>query len=75
MSELLDEFKQLQTDEEKWRWVIAHQSDDIVVYCDNDATWIIDTDFEDYADFDNCIGWQDGVFKLLDIVGIKAEAV
>lgn len=75
MTELLDEFKQLQTDEEKWRWVIDHQSDDIVVYCDNDATWIIDTDFEDYGDFDNCIGWQDGVFKLLDAVGINAEAV
>ena len=75
MSELLNEFKELKTDEERWRWVIDHQSDDIVVYCDNDATYITIDGEEGYESFDYYIGWAEGVFKLLDAVGINVEAV
>lgn len=75
MTKLLDEFKQLQTDEEKWKWVIAHQSDGIIVHCDNDMTYITIDGEEGYEQFDYYIGWAEGVFKLLDVAGINAEAV
>ena len=71
----------MKSDEERWKWVIANQSNDMIIMCDNDMTWI-EFDIpdgeepDDYiVDFDYFIGWADGIFDLLKVVGIKASSV
>lgn len=74
---LLGEFLNCAGDIERWKWVKENQDKNITVFCDNDLTYIsIESDNEeDSGDFDECIGWNDGVFSLLEACGIKAESV
>ena len=68
--ELIKEFKTLKNDKEKWLWVKNHQTDGVIVNCDNDSTFI--TIGDEYADFEEYIGWADGIFKLFEAMNINA---
>lgn len=74
-TDLYNEFKSLGSDTARWLWVKGHQKQGVVVYCDNDDTFIVIGDDERCESFDNYIGWSDGIFNLLDVLEIKAESV
>lgn len=72
------EFNNLKNDVEKFKWVKNNQSTGIVLMLDNDDTYgiISDNNDEDYLfEFDGYIGWNDGIFSLLEAYGIKTEGV
>lgn len=78
MKKLFEEFNSLPNDAAKWKWIMKHQDKGITVFCDNDDTYAQfanDEDAEFLLEFDQYIGWADGIFSLMDAVGIKAEAV
>jgi len=67
------------TDQERWQWVRDHQDEDIVVVCDNDDTFVMG-DYDDGSrgvlfTFNEFIGYDAGIFNLLEAMGIKAESV
>ena len=72
-------FNSLKSDVDKWKWVIGHQHFGITVLCDNDDTCAcFDEDHNDEPEvlqFNGYIGWSDGVFDLLEAIGIKVESV
>ena len=72
------EFKKLKTDEERWTFIINNQFKGIKINLDNDDTfgsfeWDDDGDY--LFQFDDYIGWSDGILTLLSVVGIDAECV
>ena len=72
-----EEFKAIKGDRERWQWLIKNQDAELLVYLDNDDTFVADTndgeaDIESFCDY---IGWSEGVCTLLDIVGVKYEVV
>lgn len=71
---LLDDFKRLKNDKERWEFVIENK-EHIMVNLDNDDTFITIIGYEDledcYADFDFYIGENDGVANLLDAIGVQ----
>ena len=70
------EFNALKNDIEKWEWVLRNQDKNIVVCCAIDYTFVRFGNEEDIIlEFDNYIGWDDGLFDLLEAVGIDAEGV
>jgi hypothetical protein len=78
--ELFEDFNSCKDDIAKWNWVKDHQKTGIVIKLDNDDTYGI-LDEEECEDdpyifqFDNYIGWSDGVEYLLEAMGINAECV
>lgn len=69
-------------DTEKWEWVRDNQDLNITVNLDNDDTYVTFDDFDEEDDdgevvirFDGYLGWSDGIFSLLEVMGIKAEGV
>ena len=83
---LAKEFTLLKDDVERWKWIVKHQDVGITVYCDNGDTYAhFDEEYNKYEQdynfemqllqFDWVIGWEEGVFNLLEAVGIKAESV
>jgi hypothetical protein len=76
---LLIEFNSLSCDSEKWEWVIRNQQTGITIMLDNDDTFgVIENKNgeDDYIfQFDEYIGWSDGIFELLTAFGIKHESV
>tara|TARA_R110000868_G_scaffold48122_2_gene156805 strand:- start:510 stop:749 length:240 start_codon:yes stop_codon:yes gene_type:complete len=78
INQTLKDFKKLKNDEQRWKFVIENQDKGIIVHCDNDDTFITIEDSDDddnYDSFDNYIGWSDGVFCLLRVMGIRSESV
>ena len=78
--QLIREFKSLNNDLERWKWVKDNQGEENLpqVDLDNDDTCLcIDIGDDDYEflQFDNYVGWSDGVEILLKAMGIKAESV
>lgn len=79
MVKLSEQFKN-ETDIGRWNLVLANK-DKIRLMLDNDLTYaVFDGEKDEYGDtlaldFDTYIGWSDGVFLLLDALGIKAEGV
>jgi hypothetical protein len=76
--QIIDEFNSLPNDVEKWRFVADNQDKDIIVHCDNDDTFITIEGWEsddNFAQFYGYVGWSDGVMKLLEYAGIRAESV
>jgi hypothetical protein len=67
----------LMDDENRWRWVKENQDEDFTLMLDNDDTFIVFGDPEDpeSLDFDDYIGWSDGVVQLLNSVGIESQCV
>lgn len=73
---LSKEFDRLSTDPERWEFVLNHKDEGIILNLDNDSTFIVIKGLEDwYGDFDEYIGWSDGIFNLLEVIGIEAEGV
>jgi len=83
MSKLIKEFKALENDIHRWGWVVAHKCKGISVILDNDQTIIVDTNIDaddlintdvvSHAAFDNYIGYSEGIFNLLEAIGIDAD--
>ena len=73
--EIFDVFSSLGNDTERWQWLQENQDKDIVVLCDNDSTYIQVEGQEGYADFDNFVGNDDGIFSLIRAFGVRAENV
>ena len=74
-SKHIKKLKSLQTDEERWRYVINNNPEDLIILLDNDQTCITFKDSDAGIYFDYPIGWDDGVIVLLDAIGVKAEQV
>ncbi len=74
---LSNEFDGLDNDIERWQWIRDHQDDGITVMLDNSDTFgFYDDDEKGFIfQFDDYIGWGDGVQSLLRAMGIKAESV
>lgn len=77
---LLEEFDKLPNDVERWKWVQSHQDTGILIHLDNDDTSGTLPDPDDPEDvlvfqFENFVGWDQGIDDLLKAVGIKAECV
>ena len=69
-------WNKLMNDLERWTFLRENQHLGLVVQLDNDNTFVTHKDIEDdYLEFDEYIGWADGVLFLLASVGIKAEPV
>lgn len=69
--DILKEFKNFPNDIERWKFVRDNR---IPVGIDSDHTFIStynekDRDFE-IVSFDECIGWDEGIFHLLKAMGI-----
>lgn len=63
-------------DIERWRWIINNQDQGLIVQLDNDLTFIIREDDEDFIIyFDGYIGWVNGVEDLLTALKVKAWCV
>ncbi len=75
--EIIKKFESIETDKDKWVWVQNNQDLGITVNLDNDDTFItVDSDENgEYGQFHGYIGWSDGVFDLLEVMGIKADSV
>lgn len=65
----------LLNDKQKWVWVKNNQDKEITVILDNDDTFIMFSDEEDFEIiyFDNHIGNAPGINDLLDLMNIKYE--
>ena len=68
------------TDELRWKSLSYIQTEhpDLILMLDNDDTYVIhkDLDAEDFIlQFDEFIGWSDGIQILLKAFNIKAEPV
>jgi hypothetical protein len=74
MSVLIEEFKSLKNDEERWTWLAANQGKGLLVMCDNDITMLSDENDNTYTSFDEYIGYSEGVFSLLKSIGIDAQS-
>lgn len=78
MEELYNKFQELKNDLERWDWILKNQDKGITVWLDNDDTYAQFNDDEEaeyLMQFNEYIGWADGIFVLMDVVGIKAESV
>ena len=88
LKSIADEFAELETDIEKYRYLISHPDKSIFIFrLDNDDTYITFSDdavdgLEDdqiddseLAEFESCIGNDNGVFDLLRAIGFKVEGV
>lgn len=68
------EFNSLKNDIEKWKWVKNNQDCGIIIMLDNDDTFGIIPNQEGLLfQFDKYIGWDDGVFNLLEAMNIKCS--
>ena len=78
--ELLKEFNALTNDVDRWKWVKEHQDSGILIQLDNDDTCGVLPDPDDADDvlifqFEDYIGWGEGVENLLKAYGVKGESV
>ena len=82
--QIYTEMCELQTDKQRWQYLLDNKLEQNLpnVMLDNDCTFV---DFKDLEDedtwetpsimFDQYLGWSDGVFDLLSVIGIKHESV
>lgn len=74
---LFKEFKGLETDKERWAWIIKNHKRGITLRIDVDDTYATFDGMEkEYMlMFDSYLGWSDGVFDLLDCLGVECADV
>ena len=74
--ELHNKFKNCSDDTERWKFVLEHK-DIVEIRLDNDETYVIVKGIEndDIMNFAEFIGWEPGVWNLLEAIGIDAEGV
>ncbi len=66
----------MHSDKERWLFLLDSQHLGFIVQLDNDDTFVIHPDIEDeYLQFNEYIGWSDGIQVLLNAINIKAEPV
>lgn len=72
----LTKFKNLKNDTEKWEFLIKNKTT-LTVQLDNDDTFVIDknSNNDEYGNFDDYLGWSQGIFKLLSALNIDHEGV
>ncbi len=72
-----EQFAELKTDADRWKWIMSNQGNGLVVYLDNDNTFIVNENDEDMdtLKFDDYIGWSEGAQSLLTAIGIAHECV
>lgn len=63
------------TDKDRWLWVLQNQDKGFTVMLDNDDTFIMSDDRDTVFTFDNYLGWSEGVFELLAVIGVRCEGV
>ena len=76
--ELIEQFKSLPNDTERWAWVVGNKDILPTVQLDNDNTafWIPTGDDEgELLLFEHYIGKSYGIICLLDAVGVASESV
>ncbi len=75
----IEQFKQLKTDHEKWKWLIDNSNKDhgLVVMLDNDETFVVDNSTGNtVCTFSDYIGnGYGGIGVLLECLGIPCESV
>lgn len=78
LNEIRERLNKARLDYERWK-IVLENKDVLKLILDNDDTLIVFKDYEysedDYWSFDEYIGWADGLFTMLDVVGIEAESV
>ena len=63
-------------DLQRWQFLQNNQQLGFVVQLDNDGTFVSHPDLEDdLLDFDEFIGWADGIMPLLKALGVQGEPV
>lgn len=74
---LLNQFNTLNNDKDRWDWVKNNQDSGIIIMLDNDDTFgVITNNNVDYIfQFDDYLGYSDGILSLLESFGINAEYV
>lgn len=80
--DLVKQFNKCKTDKDKYKFIIAHNKDFKVVL-DNDYTWAElikdkrdrngNSIYGELDGFNEYVGWDDGVFTLFELLGIKSE--
>jgi len=76
--EIVKEFKGLKNDIERFRYVIDHPEYNIKIMLDNDDTFGVFDDEEDWENilqFNDYLGWSDGIFSLLKALNVKHDGV
>jgi hypothetical protein len=81
--QIYKEFKDLDNDFKRWTWVIENKNEKHLptITLDNDSTYIyfdhsyvMDKAEEgEVINFDEVLGWDDGVFVLLEVLSLKVE--
>lgn len=64
----------LETDEEKWEWILNNK-DKTTIYCDNDDNFAKIKGEDDLLRFDEYIGNSYGIIDLFKALNIKVEFV
>lgn len=76
MNDVYKTFRKIKTDSGRWQFLIDNAELELVVYLDNDDTFISFSDEGDkVVHFDDYIGCTHGVQILLDKLGILYERV
>lgn len=80
--QLFGEMSQCKTDSERYVFLMANGNNENMppLMLDNDDTFISFDDGDDWEEdkliqFEQYLGWQDGVFTLLKTIGIKCESL
>lgn len=78
MADYQSKFESFSSDEDRWKWIKDNQDLNITVYLDNDDTFATFEDDDDGSfllQFDEFLGWSDGLFSLLTMCEIKHKSV
>jgi len=74
MNKLYRKFKKCKNDSERWQFIFDHKDGDYIIELDSDNTIVIFGE-DQHVSFDGWLGYSDGVFTLLDTLGIKCDCV
>ena len=74
--EIENSWERIWDDKKRWDFLKENQHLGLLVNLDNDDTFVTHEDIEDgMLQFNEYIGWSDGILTLLESVGIEAEPV
>lgn len=77
VEEIKKEINKLNSDKDKWTWVLNHKDLKPRVFIDNDFTEVIIDTYEDEylsINFDSYIGNGYGLYDLFESLGIEVES-
>lgn len=71
-----EEFNKLRNDTDRWSWVLDNADGNYIIYLDNDDTFVVfNEDDTLVGQFDDYIGWNDGLVTLLEILDMNIQCV